>query len=182
VTTRPQQPRALPLPDPPLTDPAAGIALRPWRPTPDDAAALAAAWAEAGREPGEPPEAWIAGEASRRDAGLALDLAVVVGGAAVGEVGLRNVDLGQRRAEIGWWIAAGHRGRGLATAAVRLLAAWALGPPCGLVQVWARIDPANAASAGVAAGSGFRRLGRSGAGYDVWAITTSAARADTLPS
>jgi len=173
---------ALALPDPPLADPAAGIALRPWRPTPGDTAALAEAWAAAGRQPGEPPEAWIAGDAGRRAAGLALDLAVAVGESAVGEVGLRNVDAGRRRAEIGWWIAPDQRGRGLATAAVRLLAGWALGPPCGLVQVWARIDPANVPSARVAAGAGLRRLGRSAAGEDVWAITTPVSGPDTLLS
>jgi RimJ/RimL family protein N-acetyltransferase len=161
---------ALALPDPPLADPAAGIVLRPWRATPADAAALAAAWAAAGREPAERPAAWIAGDPARRAAGLALDLVVAVGDVAVGEVGLRNLDAERRRAEIGWWIAPDHQGRGLATAAVRLLTAWALGPPCGLVQIWARIDPANAASARVASSAGFRRLGHSAAGYDVWAV------------
>jgi RimJ/RimL family protein N-acetyltransferase len=173
---------ALALPDPPLADPAAGIALRPWRPTPADATALAAAWAAAGRKSGDPPEAWIAGDPARRAAGLALDLVIAVGDAAVGEVGLRNVDAERRRAEIGWWIAPDHRGRGLATAAVRLLAGWALGPPCGLVQVWARIDPANLPSARVAASAGLRRLGRSAAGEDVWATTTPASGPDTLLS
>jgi RimJ/RimL family protein N-acetyltransferase len=173
---------AFALPDPPLADPAAGVSLRPWRPTPADEAALAAAWAATGREPRESPAAWIAGDPARRAAGLALDLVVAIDDAAVGEVGLRNLDAERGRAEIGWWIAADHQGRGLATTAVRLLAAWALGPPCGLVQVWARIDPANAASARVAASTGFRRLGRSAAGYDVWAITTPVPGADTLPS
>jgi RimJ/RimL family protein N-acetyltransferase len=172
----------LPLPDPPLADPAAGIALRPWRQTPDDAAALAAAWDAAGREAREAPEAWIAGDAARRAAGLALDLVVAVEDTVAGEVGLRNLDPDRRRAEIGWWIAPAHRGRGLATAAVRLLAGWALGPPCDLAQVWARIEVGNAASARVAAGAGFRRLGRSASGQDVWAVTTSPARTDTLPS
>jgi RimJ/RimL family protein N-acetyltransferase len=173
---------AFPLPDPPLADPGAGIALRPWRTTPADAAALAAAWDAAGRRPGESPDAWIAGDAGRRAAGLALDLVVALDDAAAGEVGLRNLDDDRRRAEMGWWIAPAQRGRGLATAAVRLLAGWALGPPCGLVQVWARIEAGNAASARVAAGAGFRRLGRSASGHDVWAVTTSAAGADTLPS
>jgi RimJ/RimL family protein N-acetyltransferase len=173
---------AFPLPDPPLDDPAAGIVLRPWRTTPADAAALAAAWDAAGRGPGESPDAWIAGDAGRRAAGLALDLVVALDDAAAGEVGLRNLDDDRRRAEMGWWIAPAHRGRGLATAAVRLLAGWALGPPCGLVQVWARIEAGNAASARVAAGAGFRRLGRSASGHDVWAVTTCPAGADTLPS
>src|SRR5690606_41225340 len=88
------------------------------------------------RLPGDPsPGAaarWIAGGAERRARGLALDLVVapLAGGRAVlGEVGLRNVDRARRRAEAGWWIAAPHRRRGLATAAVRLLAAWAPSDP-----------------------------------------------------
>ncbi len=76
--------------------------------------------------------------------------------------------LAVRRAEIGWWLAPEARGRGVAPVAVDLVAAWALGPPLGLRQVWARIDPGNAASARVAAGAGFRLLGRAGGG-DVWA-------------
>jgi RimJ/RimL family protein N-acetyltransferase len=55
----------------------------------------------------------------------------------------------------------------VAAAAVELVAAWALGAPLGLRQVWARIDPANQASAQVAAAAGFHRLGAAGAAA-VW--------------
>jgi RimJ/RimL family protein N-acetyltransferase len=55
----------------------------------------------------------------------------------------------------------------VAAAAVDLMAAWALGAPVGLRQVWARIDPTNQASAHVAAAAGFRRLGAAGP-TDVW--------------
>ena len=118
---------------------------------------------------------WIAGEAGRRTSDRALDLVVAPAGdeaTVLGEVGLRNLDRARRRAEIGWWIAPDHRGRGLATAAVRLLATWALGPPCALLQVWARIDPANTASAGVAAAAGLTRLGTAG-GTDVWSVAAN---------
>jgi RimJ/RimL family protein N-acetyltransferase len=173
---------AWPEPDPPLADPAAGIVLRPWRPTPGDAAALAAAWADPGvaamgTPPPDPSPAgaarWIAGAADRLATGAALDLVVAPAGGGDevwGEVGLRNHDVAARRAEIGWWIAPAQRGRGLADAAVALVAGWALGPPCALRQVWARIDPANAASAAVARRAGFRRLGPAG-GAEVWART-----------
>lgn len=91
--------------------------------------------------------------------------------AVLGEVGLRNVDRRRGRAEMSWWIAAEHRGRGLASAAVDLLAAWALSPTGGgLVQVWARIAPDNAASARSAAAAGFVELGAA-AGTRVWART-----------
>ena len=170
--------RPLHLPDPPLTDAAAGIALRPWRPTPEDAAALAAAWADpeiAARtavpadRSAQAAARWIRGEPARRAAGLCLDL--VVGpreddAAVLGEVGLRNVQARPLRAEIGWWIAPAARGQGLATAAARLLAGWALSA-LGLDQVWARIDGANPAAARVAAGAGFVELGDA-AGATIW--------------
>jgi RimJ/RimL family protein N-acetyltransferase len=118
---------------------------------------------------------WIAGEAGRRAADRALDLVVADAGdedEVLGEVGLHNFDPVRRRAEIGWWITADRRGEGLATAAVRLVAAWALGPPCDLVRVWARIDPANLASSLVAERVGFTRLGLAG-GTEVWAAGAS---------
>ena len=113
---------------------------------------------------------WIAGESERRLGGLALDLVIspLDHEPVWGEVGLRGFDAVVRRAEIGWWLAPEARGRGVATVAVDLVAAWALGPPLGLRQVWARIGPDNAASARVAAGAGFRLLGTA-AGGGVWA-------------
>ncbi|HEX6568618.1 MAG TPA: GNAT family N-acetyltransferase [Acidimicrobiales bacterium] len=168
------------LPDPPLADPAAGIVLRAWSPTQADVAALVAAWIDpalvaANRVPDDVSPAaaarWIRGEPDRRAAGACLDLVVgpLDGGAAVlGEVGLRNIDRTRRRAEMSWWIAAGHRGRGLAVAGVRLLAGWALSDQAGLDQVWARIDASNPGSARVARAAGFTELG-SASGSQVWA-------------
>jgi RimJ/RimL family protein N-acetyltransferase len=120
-------------------------------------------------------ERWIAGEAGRRASDRALDLVVAPLGdedTVLGEVGLRNFDPARRRAEIGWWLAPEHRGQGLASAAVRLLATWALGPPCALLQVWARIDPGNTASARVAAAAGLTHLGSAG-GTEVWALAAT---------
>jgi RimJ/RimL family protein N-acetyltransferase len=112
---------------------------------------------------------WIAGEQERRRRGLALDLVVspTENDLVWGEVGLRGFDPAVRRAEVGWWLAPEARGRGVAAAAVDLVAAWALGAPLGLRQVWARIDPANQSSAHVAEAAGFHRLGAAGA-TDVW--------------
>jgi RimJ/RimL family protein N-acetyltransferase len=140
--------------------------------------ALVAAWgdpsvAQANRVPTDasPDGArrWICGESQRRDRGLALDLVIgPTGGDLVwGEVGLRGFDMVVGRAEIGWWLAPAVRGWGLASAAVGLLTAWALAPPLGLRQVWARVGQANRASAHVAAAAGFRRLGTAG-GSDIW--------------
>jgi RimJ/RimL family protein N-acetyltransferase len=112
---------------------------------------------------------WIAGEQERRRRGLALDLVVspMEGDLVWGEVGLRGFDPAVRRAEVGWWLTPEARGRGVAAAAVDLVAAWALGAPLGLRQVWARIDPANQSSARVAEAAGFHRLGAAGL-TDVW--------------
>ncbi|HEX6425140.1 MAG TPA: GNAT family N-acetyltransferase [Acidimicrobiales bacterium] len=166
------------LPDPPLTDPAASITLRPWRATPGDVAALSAAWAdpEIVARTAVPDdrstaaaERWIRGEPARRAAGVCLDLVVAPledDASVLGEVGLRNVQARPRRAELGWWMAPAARGQGLATAAVRLLAGWALSA-LGLDQVWARVDGANPAATRVAAGAGFVELGDA-AGATIW--------------
>ncbi len=63
--------------------------------------------------------------------------------------------------EIGYWIAADRVGRGLATAAVRLLIAWAHEQHPELARLQLHCDLANVASARVAAKAGFRHAGRS---------------------
>lgn len=73
----------------------------------------------------------------------------------VGAVGLTAPALEHRRAEIGYWIAPGARRRGIATAAVRLLSAWALGPPLSLVRLGLHSDVANTASRRTAERAGF---------------------------
>lgn len=183
-------PGGLPLPDPPLADPAAGIALRPWRPT--DAPDLAAAWADAevAVRTAVPPDRsvaaatrWIGGEAERRGRGLALDLVIAptspaTGGRALGEVGLARFDTAGR-AEVGFWLVPEARGRGVATAAVRLLARWARAPRpagLGLARVWARTMPGDARAAGVLARAGFERRGEAG-GTTVWATPPAMLRA-----
>lgn len=58
------------------------------------------------------------------------------------------------RAEIGYWTAAAHRGRGHTTRALEIIAAWALSER-GLARLELHIDPANAASRRVAEKAGF---------------------------
>jgi RimJ/RimL family protein N-acetyltransferase len=173
-----------------LADPSHGVRLRRWRDHPADVDALVAAWSDPSVVRASPVPAdaspdgarrWIRGESQRRDRGLALDLVIgpLCGDLVWGEVGLRGFDMAVGRAEIGWWLAPAVRGRGLASAAVGLLAAWALAPPLGLRQVWARVGLANQASARVAAAAGFRRLGTAGAN-DIWsreALANGAPRA-----
>lgn len=93
-----------------------------------------------------------------------------VADAVLGEVGLGSVEHERRRAEVGWWLAPAHRGRGLAAAAARLLVGWALADPpagAGLVQVWARIPLDNTDSHRVARAAGLVALGEA-AGSRIW--------------
>lgn len=152
-----------PLPDPPLADGV--LRLRPW--SPQDAPALAAAWAdEAIRRwtavPADPTEAharrWIAAEALRRQQGIALDLVVSPADpgddTVIGEVGLVTMAGGPDRAEVGWWTAPEHRRQGFATRAVTLFASWCrdtLG-----IELFAEVDPDNAPSIWVAESAGVR--------------------------
>jgi RimJ/RimL family protein N-acetyltransferase len=171
----------VPLPSPELADAVHGIRLRPWTDDAGDVAALDAAWRDPSVAHDNPVPAdvspdtarrWIVGESDRRLRGLALDLVIspIDGDPVWGEVGLRRFDMVVRRAEVGWWLAPHARRRGMAAVAVDLLTTWALGPPLGLRQVWARIDGANLASARVAEHAGFRRLGAA-ASITVWART-----------
>ena len=57
---------------------------------------------------------------------------------------------------IGYWLLPGARGRGLATRAVQLISAWALGE-LGIASLAITTDTANVRSQAVAERSGFRR-------------------------
>ncbi len=119
--------------------------------------------------PRRPRLRWIGTEADRRSRGLALDLAVelIEESKVVGEVGLARLDVPRGLAEAGWWIAAEHRGRGLASRAVGLLADWALAE-LSVEQLYARLDPANEPSIAVARAAGFDRRGVASDGLEVW--------------
>ncbi|MCP3854649.1 MAG: GNAT family N-acetyltransferase [Actinomycetia bacterium] len=161
----------IPLPDPPLSDDLIG--LRPWRPP--DAGALVAAWAdpEIARWTTLPPrtdrayaQRWIAGGSQRRERSLAIDLVIVPladPSDVWGEVGLW--DLGRvpnssrpaRQAEVGWWVDADQRGRGVATRALLLFSAWAL-DALGLHRLVAHTKAGNPASTRVAEHAGFQLI------------------------
>lgn len=78
---------------------------------------------------------------------------LILGGAS-----LHDVELDQGRAAVGYWLAAGARGRGVATHAVRLLARWAF-DDLGLARVALTCAPNNHASQRVAERCGFSREG-----------------------
>lgn len=63
--------------------------------------------------------------------------------------------------EIGYAVVESHRGRGIATEAVRALAAWALEQP-GVTAVRAETEPGNPASRRVLHKAGFRDAGAGG--------------------
>jgi RimJ/RimL family protein N-acetyltransferase len=129
--------------------------------TPEDAAKFVAA--------GRSPTALPLAAASPGDADAVL-----------GAVGLHAVSQLRRRAEIGYWTAPWARGRGVATEALSLLSAWALGH-LGLRRLDLYAEPENEASHGVAVRAGFERgeLVRSGIAlrgrrYDVIRFTLRA--------
>jgi RimJ/RimL family protein N-acetyltransferase len=72
----------------------------------------------------------------------------------LGSIGLLREVPEDRRAELGYWIAAEHRGRGIAVRAVNLLADWAFAEH-GLARLELHVDPANTASIRVAEKTGF---------------------------
>jgi RimJ/RimL family protein N-acetyltransferase len=155
---------ALEPPDPPLTDGV--VALRGLRP--DDAAQLVAALDDPDivRWTRVPPgyshadfEAFQEANAARAAAGQGVSLVVVDAqdhGRVLGSAGLHEVDSG--RPDIGYWVARGSRGRGVAPRAAVLLRDWAV-RTLGLERVEVLVHPDNAPSQRVARKAGFRRTG-----------------------
>jgi [ribosomal protein S5]-alanine N-acetyltransferase len=104
--------------------------------------------------------AFIRRQWGRADSGEGLSFALA--DAATGEaMGLVVLMLEPRRpcvAETGYWVIPRGRGRGLATRAVRLASAWALGD-AGLARVQALVEPENEASQRVLRAAGFQSEG-----------------------
>jgi len=105
--------------------------------------------------------AWVALADSMGRAGTAYHLVVARAedGGQLGSAGLEVHDSPTLHGEIGYWVAAGARGRGVATGAVRLLADWAL-ETAALPLVEIHVLPANAPSHAVARKAGFTRAGQ----------------------
>jgi len=101
--------------------------------------------------------AWIESQPTLRLRGQALDFAIVpVGGVVmIGSIGISSIELEDRRARIGYWIGPRSRGRGFASAALRLLSSWAIGPPLELARLELVIDAENIASRRVAEHAGY---------------------------
>ena len=168
----------LALPFPPLYRPEQGVVLRPWG-HPGDAAALARAWADPAvarftSVPKASTEAdaarWVSLESARRDKGMAVDLVIASPEApdlVLGEVGLAVVEPEKRWAEVGYWVVAEHRGRGLASVSVGLFSEWAL-RDLPISRLFARTSPENPGSGLVAERAGYTRAGQLEDGTVVW--------------
>ncbi|GAA2847272.1 hypothetical protein GCM10010517_04300 [Streptosporangium fragile] len=91
-----------------------------------------------------------------RAAGERVQLAITVdGGEPAGEVLLMLSGPDPDVAEIGYSVGAAHRGRGLASRAVRMMTEFALGT-VGVSRLRLKIEDENAASAAVARATGYR--------------------------
>lgn len=90
-------------------------------------------------------------------------------------IGLPRRDEGAAVAEVGYWVAPGARGRGIATQATLAVARWAFGA-LGVRRLEWMADPGNAASRRVAEKAGFTMEGvlrsrlryRDGSRADAW--------------
>lgn len=102
---------------------------------------------------------WISGHAGAWEEGRAGVWAVCLadGGALVGAAGL-HLERAHRRAEIGYWVAREHWGRGIATEAVRALVDHAF-DELELERLFAHHFPWNPASGRVMEKAGMRREG-----------------------
>jgi len=109
------------------------------------------------------------------DAGRELHMAITAkeDDRLLGTVGLES-GAEPAIAELGYWVAAPARGRGVATRAVKLLSGWAI-RELGIERVELLAHPGNEASQRVAAATGFTREGllrryreRKGEREDLW--------------
>jgi RimJ/RimL family protein N-acetyltransferase len=84
-------------------------------------------------------------------------LAITFAGSVVGGIGM-GVNVHDYRGRIGYWMAAGSRGRGICTRALRVLSRFGL-DELGLQRLELITDPDNVASQRVAEKVGFQREG-----------------------
>ena len=161
---------SLPFPDAGLTD--GTLTLRRWRP--DDLDALVAAcqdpeiprWTSVPSPYTDDTGRWFLGRCDEWwDAGTDLPLAIVDTGGLLGATGIHRIGadadapgLDGLADEVGYWLAAGARGRGVVTRAVVLLTAWCF-TTLDRPTLWLRAHPDNERSLAVARRCGFRDTG-----------------------
>ena len=100
------------------------------------------------------------GRTTRCNARRAVRLAIVdaAGGAFLGQVGIGHLNWEQQVGEIFYWVVAEGRGRGVATRATKLAAAWGF-DVLHLARIEITVDPRNETSQRVATAAGFTREG-----------------------
>ncbi|MGD9959585.1 NUDIX hydrolase [Nocardioides sp.] len=150
---------------PTLTD--GEVTLRPWRDTDVEAAVsghdeVIAQWVGDSASPShDRHRAAVAGWRSGSADGSVLNFVIERDGQVVGNCEVRRES--DTTGELSWTLYAGHRGRGSAARAVRMLADWALTATgqggLGVGRVQASVEPANEAALRVATRSGLRREG-----------------------
>ena len=155
------------VPDGGISSPAGGIVLRPWRRA--DIRALVALidddevqrWLDRVPHPysAADGEEYVAGTRVWLAAGTQVALAITVYGALAGSVDLRLSGRDPQTAEIGYWVAAAVRGRGVASMAARLLCAFGF-ETLGLRRIELNAAVGNVASRRVAEKAGFEPRGR----------------------
>jgi len=153
-------------PDPPLTD--GTVLLRPWADSDVPAVAEACRDPEITRWIDDIPTPYTRAEARAyvaacrrgwKDGSLwAFAVVDTSSGNVVGSCGIGWQDHPHGVAEIGYWVRAGHRERGVATRAVRLASEWAFDEG-GVQRLQLRADELNTASQRVAERAGFQREG-----------------------
>ena len=137
--------------------------LRPWRP--DDAADIAAAAddpeiAQFLRNRFPSPYTlsdaeWFIGDCIAHEGCRRLDRTIEVGGAAAGGISVTlGSDIYDRSAELGYWLARKHWGRGIVTSAVRQICAEAFSS-FDIVRIYAEPFECNRASRRVLEKAGF---------------------------
>src|SRR4051794_39146741 len=155
-----------PIEPPVLRDPAGDLVLRPQRRA--DAGAVAAAC----QDPEIPrwtfvpspytradAEAWYDRSQDEARAGRCVNLLAVDGGdRLLGSFSVMELDRAPGYGELGYWVAADARGRGVATRAVRLLHDWAV-RDLGLTELEILPHMDNAASRRIAEKAGYDDTG-----------------------
>lgn len=156
---------------------AGGLTLRPW--SAGDASAVRTAFAEPGMErqadiaTEQDAADWIRARQEQWAAGSAYSFAVTNGPGLLGGVMVSSVERRHLTGWVSYWTVAAAQGRGIATSACRLLAAWAFSD-LGLFRLELGHRVNNPASCKVARRAGFaveglerQKLLYDGVRYDV---------------
>jgi RimJ/RimL family protein N-acetyltransferase len=98
----------------------------------------------------------VEGGPSDRATGTAMWLTIVQAGAdeCIGQIDVREIDWDHSRADLAIWTAPAHRGRGVATDALRLVGRWLLSE-CGVRRLQLVTEPDNVAMVAAARRAGF---------------------------